>query len=96
MYEECTIVGEPGEIYKGESFLTAASGANQSAHNSTEPTPHTPEARPSAYLIKNSRLPAVPNAKKTYLGRPWGKGKDASVGRGPPWWIQSFRGVTGR
>ena len=105
VYDNCTIVGEPGEIYKGESFLTAASGANQSSHNSTGPTPNTPEARPSAYLIKNSRLPAVPNAKPTYLGRPWGKGasvfydnvwmdKHIAASGWYPWWTGCNRTVT--
>ena len=46
----------------------------EEGHNHTAPPPNNPEARPSTYLIKNSRLPAVPNAKKTYLGRPWGNG----------------------
>ena len=68
VYDECVLVGErAGNFYNGQSFLTATTG------NVTGNTPDNPTAR-SAYLVRNSRLPASPNIGRTYLGRPWGDG----------------------
>lgn len=95
VYDGCTLVGSPGAIYGGESFLTAASGGNVSANSST---PADPESR-NTMLIINSRLPAAPRSKRTYLGRPWGRGAtvvyssvwmDAHIAPAGwyPWWTQ--------
>jgi pectin methylesterase-like acyl-CoA thioesterase len=68
VYDECVLVGErAGNFYNGQSFLTATTG------NVTGSTPENPAVR-SAYLVRNSQLPASPRIGRTYLGRPWGDG----------------------
>jgi pectin methylesterase-like acyl-CoA thioesterase len=68
VFEQCVIVGErAGKFYNGQSFLTATTG------NVSSSVPDNPAAR-SAFLVRNSKLPASPNIGKTFLGRPWGDG----------------------
>lgn len=66
VWERCTIVGEPGE--RGWSFLTAHTGNVSGTSSAGSPSNRT------AYLIKDSKLPAAPGARDgaTWLGRPWG------------------------